>query len=63
MIFLFGLGSLGLTEILIIVLIAILLFGASRLPEIGKGLGRGISNFKKSVKGEGEDEPGGPPAP
>lgn len=45
-------GSLGLTEILILLLIAVLLFGARRLPEIGRGLGEGISNFKKSVKGQ-----------
>ena len=43
-------GSLGLPEMLIILLIVILLFGASRLPEIGRGLGKGIRNFKESVK-------------
>ncbi|MFN7975303.1 MAG: twin-arginine translocase TatA/TatE family subunit [Acidobacteriota bacterium] len=52
--FLIGFGSLGLTELLLILLIVIIVFGASRLPEIGKGLGKGISNFKKSVKGEDE---------
>ena len=45
-------GSLGLTEILILLLLAVLLFGARRLPEIGRGLGEGISNFKKSIKGQ-----------
>ena len=48
-------GPLGLPELLLILLLAVLIFGASRLPDIGKGLGKGISNFKKSVKGE--DEP------
>lgn len=43
-------GSLGLPEMLIILLIIILLFGASRLPEIGRGLGKGIRNFKESVR-------------
>lgn len=43
-------GPIGLPEMVIIVLILILLFGATRLPEIGRGLGRGIRNFKESVK-------------
>jgi sec-independent protein translocase protein TatA len=50
-------GSLGLPEMLVILLIVILLFGASRLPEIGRGLGKGIRNFKESVReGAGEDK-------
>lgn len=49
-------GSLGLPEMLIILLIVILLFGASRLPEIGRGLGKGIRNFKESVKDGGNPE-------
>lgn len=55
-------GSLGLPEMLIILLIIILLFGASRLPEIGRGLGKGIRNFKESVRdgtnGEKKDNAG-----
>jgi len=43
-------GPIGLPEMLIIVLIIILIFGATRLPEIGRGLGKGIRNFKESVK-------------
>jgi sec-independent protein translocase protein TatA len=43
-------GPIGLPEMLIIVLIIILIFGATRLPEIGRGLGKGIKNFKESVK-------------
>jgi sec-independent protein translocase protein TatA len=42
--------SLGVPELVIIFLIVILLFGASRLPQIGKGLGEGIRNFKKGIK-------------
>ncbi len=42
--------SLGVPELVIIFLIVVLLFGASRLPQIGKGLGEGIRNFKKGVK-------------
>ncbi len=42
------------TEILIILLIVLLIFGASRLPEVGKALGEGIRNFKKALSGEEE---------
>jgi sec-independent protein translocase protein TatA len=48
-------GSLGFGEILLILLIVVLIFGTSRIPELGRGLGEGIRNFKKSVRGE-EDE-------
>jgi len=44
------LGPIGLPEMVIILLIIVLIFGASRLPEIGKGIGSGIKNFKSSVK-------------
>ncbi len=47
----FGIGP---TELLIIFLIVLILFGANRLPEIGKGLGKGIKNFRKAIKGEDE---------
>lgn len=42
--------SLGFQELIVIFLIIILLFGATRLPQIGKGLGEGIRNFKKGLK-------------
>jgi sec-independent protein translocase protein TatA len=48
-------GNLGLPEILVILAILILIFGTSRIPELGRGLGEGIRNFKKSLKGT-EDE-------
>jgi sec-independent protein translocase protein TatA len=48
--------SLGAPEILIIALVILLLFGAKKLPELAKGLGEGIKNFKNSVKTE-EEEP------
>lgn len=44
------LGNLGLTEILIMVAIITLLFGAKRIPEIVKGIGKGIHDFKKEIK-------------
>jgi sec-independent protein translocase protein TatA len=45
-------GPIGIPELLIILLIIVLIFGATRLPEIGKGLGQAITNFKSSMKGE-----------
>jgi sec-independent protein translocase protein TatA len=48
-------GSVGVPEILVILLIIILIFGASRLPEIGRGIGKGIRNFKESMR-EGRDD-------
>jgi sec-independent protein translocase protein TatA len=50
----FGLGS---QELIIILLIALFIFGAKKLPEIGKGLGKSIREFKSSVSGEDEKEP------
>ncbi len=47
----FGLGA---TELVIILIIVIVLFGASRLPEIGKGIGEAIKNFKKSTSDQPE---------
>jgi sec-independent protein translocase protein TatA len=47
--------NLGPTELIIILLIVILLFGAKKIPEIGKGLGKGIKDFKTAMK-DGEDE-------
>lgn len=43
-------GRMGLPELLIILFIIILIFGANRLPEIGRGIGRGIRNFKDATK-------------
>lgn len=43
-------GGLGLPELLIILVIVIIIFGAGKLPQIGEGMGKAISNFKKSVK-------------
>jgi sec-independent protein translocase protein TatA len=44
------LGSLGAPELIVIALIALLLFGAGRIADIGKGLGQGIKNFKQGLK-------------
>jgi sec-independent protein translocase protein TatA len=48
-------GNIGPGELLIIALIALLLFGAGRIADIGKGLGQGIKNFKEGLKEAGED--------
>lgn len=45
---------LSSTEIIIVIFVAVLIFGAGRLPQIGDALGRAIRNFKKAVKGENE---------
>ena len=50
-------GRIGIPELLIILAIIILIFGASRLPEIGRGIGKGIKNFKEATKeGEGVEK-------
>ena len=48
--------GIGLPELLLIILIIVLIFGASRLPELGRGLGEGIKNFKKAIKSEENKE-------
>ncbi len=50
-------GRLSITELLLILGVALLLFGAGRIADIGKGLGEGIKNFKKGIKDEGEPPP------
>lgn len=46
--------GLGVPELVIIMVIVLIVFGAGKLPEIGSGVGKGITNFKKSIK-ETED--------
>jgi sec-independent protein translocase protein TatA len=47
-------GNIGGMEILLIAVVALLLFGAGRIADIGKGLGQGIKNFKQGLKEAGE---------
>ena len=55
--------NLGVPELLIILAIVILLFGVGKLPQLGKGIGEGIRNFKQAVKDGGQDsEKKDPPA-
>ena len=50
----FGLGA---TELLVILAIVLVLFGAAKLPQLGRGLGEGIRNFKNGLKGGDEPPP------
>ena len=49
-------GSLGIPELVVIVTILVLIFGANRLPELARGVGRGIRNFKDATR-EGHERP------
>jgi sec-independent protein translocase protein TatA len=46
------LPNIGMSELLVILVIALVIFGAGKLPEIGAGLGKAIRNFKKAATGE-----------
>lgn len=52
--------GLGFPELLLIFAIVVIIFGASKLPQLGRGLGEGISNFREGLKGK-DDKPA-PPA-
>ena len=60
--------GMGIGELLVILVIVLIIFGAGKLPEIGEGLGRGIRNFRKQMKAPdeiditpkaGDQKPGG----
>jgi sec-independent protein translocase protein TatA len=50
------LGGLGGTETILIIAVLLLFFGAKRIPDLAKGLGRGIKEFKDASKGIGEED-------
>ena len=49
-------GNLGVTEILVILAIVLLLFGGKKIPELMKGLGKGVKEFKDASKGEDDSK-------
>lgn len=61
-------GHLGMGELLVLLVIVLIIFGASRVPQLGEALGRGIRNFRRSLKGNEDGDgpakgpPSGPPA-
>jgi sec-independent protein translocase protein TatA len=50
------LGNIGPLEIIVVLIIALIVFGPKRLPELGNSLGKGIREFKDSVTGESKDD-------
>ena len=48
--------GIGITELLVILLVVLLLFGAKKIPEIGKSLGKGLKEFKKSLNETGKTD-------
>ncbi|MFO7622353.1 MAG: twin-arginine translocase TatA/TatE family subunit [Bacteroidales bacterium] len=51
-------GKLGLTEIILILLVVVLLFGGRKIPELMKGIGQGLKDFRKASKLSPEEEAG-----
>ena len=49
-------GGLGMTELIVILVIVLVIFGAGKLPEVGGALGKGIKNFKSSMSDTSEDK-------
>ncbi len=56
----FFLGPVGPTELLLIALIIVFIFGARKLPELGKSLGEGIKNFRKSITSKEKEKNSSP---
>jgi sec-independent protein translocase protein TatA len=54
-------GNVGPFEVLLVLIIALIVFGPKRLPELGRSLGKGIREFRGALGGEGDDEDDLPP--
>lgn len=50
-------GKIGMTEIILILLVVVLLFGGRKIPELMKGIGKGAREFKKGMSGDYDEEP------
>jgi len=50
-------GSVGFKEILVIILILVILFGAKRIPELARGMGRGVKEFKDGMRDGSKEDP------
>jgi sec-independent protein translocase protein TatA len=57
------LGNIGPLEIIVVLIIALVVFGPKRLPELGRSLGRGIREFRGSIGGDNDDEDERAPTP
>ena len=57
------LGNIGPLEIAIVLIIALIVFGPKRLPELGRSLGKGIREFRGSISGDDDDEDGDKASP
>ena len=49
-------GNIGLPEVLVVLVIALIIFGPKRLPELGRSVGKGIREFRASISGNDDDE-------
>jgi len=56
-------GNLGFSEIMVIMLVVLLVFGAKRLPEVGASIGKGIREFKRSITDTSDEIAGSPEPP
>ncbi len=54
-------GNIGLPEVLVVLVIALIVFGPKRLPELGRSVGKGIREFRASISGDDDEE--SPPKP
>ena len=56
-----GIGGLSGTELMVVLGVAVLLFGGKKIPEVAKGIGEGIKNFKNAMKEQQEEAPAAEP--